>query len=632
MLSDLLIRLRALFRRNTVESELDEELRFHFDREVEKWIHSGLPLAEARRRAQITFGGTEQIRTECREARGVNLVESLAQDFRYGIRTLTRNSGFTAVAVVTLALGIGTVTAMFSTLWTVALQPLPFPQPDRLVWIEATTNTGQRNSLSALDYFDYRDRTNVFESLAARSIWQPGKVILGNGEPERISGAKVSGNFFHTLGVQPLYGRSFLDAEQSAGGSNAVVLSYGYWQQRLGANPAVVGTNLTVDNMTYTVVGIMPSGFDYPTGVSLWFPMRSGGDEESGRGNNNFVIVGRLADGVSLQQAQAQMSTIATGIAKANPESKNGWGIALTSLHEQFFGNVRPLMLMLMAAAALLLLIACGNLSSLMLARVMSRRDELALRLSLGASSWRIGRQLLIESILLTATGACVGLFLAWLLIHAVKAAAPGNLPRIDSIHMDGPALLVAIAATTVATLLAGLMPALRGARMNSCGNLLHKGRSTEGQRHLTLRKFMVAGQISLSLLLLIAMGLLLRSADRLQRVDTGLQPDHLLTLNVQSPNAEAAPRIAAQNYDRMLERIRALPGVTGPLPQTSCPSLADRGTPSFARTVPRKLLRMWFLPRGASSPESSFRPWVSHYWLAADLIVPTRLAPSASP
>jgi len=490
-------------------------------------------------------------------------MNTLWQDIRYALRQLRKSPGFTAVAVFTLALGIGAVTVMFSTLWGVALKPLPFKQPDRLVWVDATTNKGSPNSLSAMDYFDYRDQSNVFESLAARSIWEPGRVILGKTEPERVTSAKVSGNFFHTLGIQPLYGRSFLAAEEVSGGPNVVMLSHGYWQRRLGGKADVIGTDVTIDNAVYTIVGVMPDSFDYPTGVSLWFPMQRGGGEESGRGNNNFFMLGRLADGISLEQAQGQMGAIAARISSAYPQAKGGWGISLTPLHEQFFGNVRPLMVMLMGAAILLLLIACANLSSLILAKILSRRSEFAVRLSLGASPWKVGRQLLIESLVLTTSGASLGLLLSSFCIQAVKALAPSDLPRLSSIRIDGHALLAAIAATTVTTLLVGILPAFRGSRTNLLGNLWNTGRTTEGLRHLTFRQFLVGSQISLSLVLLVGMGLLLRSAVQLQRVDSGLQPEHLLTLDVQLPESETSPQRIHQYYDQILERVRALPGVT---------------------------------------------------------------------
>jgi putative ABC transport system permease protein len=552
-----------LFRRRQRDEELDEEVQAHLRMAVQERREQGETAEQARASAAREFGNVTLVKEVTRDMLGFRWLETLLQDLRFGLRTLRKNPGFTAVAVMTLALGIGAVTAMFSVLWGVALRSLPFDQPDRLVWVEAMTDRGQPNSLSALDYFDYRDQSNVFESVAAGSIWEPGRVVLNKTEPERVTTAKVSGNFFHTLGIQPLYGRSFLAAEEVSGGPSVVMLSYGYWQGRLGGKPGAVGTDMTIDNAVYTVVGVMPAGFDYPSGVSLWFPMQRGGDEESGRGNNNFFMIGRLADGISLKQAQTQMDAIAARISNAYPQAKGGWGISLVPLHEQFYGNVRPLMVMLMGASTLLLLIACANLSSLTLARILSRRSELAVRLSLGASSWRVGRQLLIESLILTASGAGLGLLLARFCIQAVKALAPGDLPRLGSIQIDGYALLATMAAMTGTTLLAGMVPAFRGSRLNLTDNLRGASRATEGLRHLTFRQFLVGSQISLSLVLLVGTGLLLRSAAGLQRVDSGMQPDHLLTLSVQLPESEASPQRIQQDYDQMLERVRALPGAT---------------------------------------------------------------------
>jgi len=559
----LLHRLRALFRREKLDRELSDEVLFHLEKQIEQNVAAGMSAKDARYAALRSFGVVDQVKEECRDARGVRFIDTLLQDIRFGLRMLVKNPGFTTVAVITLALGIGAVTVMFSALWGVALRPLPFNEPNRLVWIEATTDRATRNSLSAMDYFDYRDQSSVFESLAARSIWEPGRVVLGRAEPERVATARVSGNFLHTLGIQPLYGRSFLTSEEVSGGPNVVMLSHSYWQARLGGKPDVVGTNITIDRATYTIVGVTPKGFDYPTGVSLWFPMQRGGPEESGRGNNNFFMIGRLARGTSLEQAQAQMDALAARISKAYPQAKGGWGISLVPLHEHFFGNLRPSLIMLMGAATLLLLVACANLSSLMLAKTLSRRHELAVRLALGASAWKIGRQLLMESLLLTAGGAGLGLLLARFCIQAVKAFAPVGLPRVGSIQIDGYVLLATMVATTFATLLGGIVPAFRGSRLDLLGNLRGADRATEGLPHLIFRRFLVGSQISLSLVLLVGTGLLLRSAARLQSVDSGLQPAHLLTLDIQVPGSDASAQPRQQEYDQMLERVRALPGVT---------------------------------------------------------------------
>lgn len=487
-------------------------------------------------------------------------LDAVVRDLRFAARMLRRSPGFTLTVILISALGIGGVAVMFSVLWGVALRPLPFPDPERLVWAEATTVAGHPNSLSAMDYFDYRDQSSAFESLAARSVWQPGRVATGKAEPERVPSTKVSGNFFHTLGIPPLFGRSFSAAEQVAGGPNVVVVSHAFWQRKLGARPDVVGTPLSIDGAVYQIVGVMPKNFDYPVGVELWFPIERGGPEESGRGNNNFVMIGRLAQSATLARAQSQVAVIAARISAMFPGEKGGWSIRLTPLDERLFGPVRPALLILMGATALVLLIVCANLSSLMLARVMSRRGELAVRLSLGASSMALTRQLLIESLLLVTAGAAVGVWLAGFGIRAVKALGPADLTRLDSIGLDAHVLSVAIAATLLTALLSGVAPAIQGTRLDLLSNLRASGRTTAGRGHLQSRRLLVATQLALSLVLLVVTGLLLRSMTRLQQVDPGLRAEGLLTADVQIPGPDTERQ--SQRYFDLLDRIRALPGV----------------------------------------------------------------------
>lgn len=487
-------------------------------------------------------------------------IDALVRDARFAARMLRRSPGFAATVMLISAIGIGGVAVMFSVLWGVALRPLPFGDPDRLVWAEATTAAGRPNSLSAMDYFDYRDQCSAFESLAARSVWQPGRVVTGKAEPERVPSSKVSRNLFHTLGISPLLGRSFSAAEEVAGGPNVVVVSHAFWQRKLSARPDIVSTPLFIDGAVYQVVGVMPIHFDYPAGAELWFPMQRGGDEESGRGNNNFLMIGRLAEGATLARARSQMAVVAARISAAFPEEKGGWSVRLTPLDEQFFGPVRPAMFILMGATALVLLIVCANLSSLLLARVMSRRGELAVRLSLGASSMAVTRQLLIESLVLVAGGAVLGVGLASFGIRAVKALGPADLPRLESIGLDAHVIWVAIAATLLTALLAGVAPAFQGTRLDLLSNLREGGRTTQGRGHLHSRRLLVAAQLALSLVLMVVTGLLLRSMMRLQQVDPGLKAEGLLTADLQIPGPDTDRQ--GQRYFDVLERIRALPGV----------------------------------------------------------------------
>ena len=484
------------------------------------------------------------------------------QDLRFAFRSLLKSPGFAAAVLLIAAIGIGTVTTMFSVLRGVVLQPLPFPQPDRLVWLDAITDTGRTNSLSALDYFDYCDECATLESLAARSIWQPGRLVLGHGEPERATSSKVSGNYFRTLGIRLAVGRSFTAEEEVAGGRNAVVISHRFWQDRFGADPGAVGQTLAIDGASYEIIGVTPADFDYPAGVQLWLPMQRGGGEESGRGNNNFVAVGRLAAGVDLAQAQSQIAVVAARIATANPGAKRGWTAALTPLHEKLFGGVRPTLLMLMGATLLVLLIACANLSSLLLARTLARQGEIAIRFSLGASPTAVARQLLAESFVGIALGAAAGIGCAMLGLQAIKAFAPRDIPRLDSAHIDGGVVVVAILATAVVVIASSLVPALRIARSELLVHLRSGSRTAGSRGHLILRRILVVTQMALSLVLLVVTGLLLQSALRLQRVPPGFEPAGLLTLNVQIPDAGNNPVQPQLRFQALLERLRSLPGV----------------------------------------------------------------------
>ncbi len=488
-------------------------------------------------------------------------MSTLINDIKYGIRVMRRKPSFTLAAVLTLALGIGVVTMMVSVFWFMVLRPLPFHESERLVFIQAVTDQGNTNSLSGMDYFDYRDQCDVFESLAAQMIFQKGQLVTGRSEAERVMSIKVSRNLFHTLGSRPLYGRSFLAEEEVLGGPQVVVVSHGFWQRRLNSDPGVIGTALTISGLSYEIVGVMPTDFDYPVGVDLWFPMQKGGPDETDRGNNNFVMIGRLGPGVTLEQAQTQMDSAARYISETYPDVKGGWGAVVTPLQEQFFGNLRPLMWTLTGATIFLLLIACTNVSSLVLASVLSRRNELAIRQSLGASSGCITRQLLMESLTLIGVAALCGIELTHLGIRVLKVLAPAGLPRVQTIGLEPTVLLVTLLGTAFSALIFTLVPAWHGSRVSPI-TVLREGRfSTRGICGMRLRKMLVAAQVSLSFALLIGSGLLLRSLYHLQQVNTGMQLDGLLTINVQLPETDGTQGVE-HPFVYMLERLHTLPGV----------------------------------------------------------------------
>jgi putative ABC transport system permease protein len=505
------------------------------------------------------------------------MARALLSDFRYAVRGLSRRPGSALSCVLVLAVGIGAVTAMFSAVYAVVLRPLPFEDPGRLVWAWGTTTNITSNTLSAVDYYDYKEQNDVFSSLAAHLVWRPPAVITGGDEPERVLTTRVSANLFPTLGVTPFLGRGFLDTEEVAGGPHVVVLSYGYWQRRLGADPDVVGTHLTVDGTSYEVVGVMPRGYEYPEDVELYLPMQRGREGfESGRGNRNFNVIGRLADGVTLEQAQSQMSVLAEGLARAYPDADESWGVRLEPLQERFVGELRTAMTLLMGAVVLVLLVACANASSLLLARVAARRGELAVRMALGASRPALLRQLFAETLLITLLGAGVGLALAVMAIDLLHGLGGAALPRLGTVGLDPTVLGVAALATVGSALLVGATSALRSTRLDPVEHLKEGGRTTDAARTLRLRHALVVGQVALSLVLLVGSGLLIRSLARLQGVPPGFEPDGLLTMEVQLPAHYETAEAREAFFATALERIRGLPGVRGA-------SAADRIPPSGA-------------------------------------------------
>jgi putative ABC transport system permease protein len=497
-------------------------------------------------------------------------LEDLFRDALYATRTLKKWPGFAAISVLVLAIGIGAVSVMYSTLYGVVLSPLHYDEPDRLMWISSTTESGALNSTSALDYVDYHARNDVFAELGAHLVFQLGVVITGEGEPDLVPMSMVSANLFAVFGVAPLMGRTFTAEEQVDGGPAVVILSHRYWQRRLGSDPDVVGKTFLVGGQPTEIVGVLPAEFRYLEGVDLWFPMRMGDGWTSGRGNNNFRMLGRLADGVTLDEAQSQMDVLAAQIAEAYPDTKKDWGIRMRPLHEIMFGDLRSAMFVLMGAVGLFLLIACANLSSMLLARVASRHGEIAVRLSLGAPRAAIVRQLLVESFLITVMGAAVGLLLAHYGIRAVQTFAPGNLPRLDTVAMDGGVLLFAGVVTVASGLLFGILPALRATRVGLVQSLKEGAQGTETGRSLRWRGGLVVAQVALSLMLLIGSGLLIRSFLTLSRVDPGFEVEGLVTFDLTPPTYKYTDETGVrrdrigQLFSQVREEVLALPGVIG--------------------------------------------------------------------
>jgi putative ABC transport system permease protein len=573
MLSDLLFRLRALFRRGAMEAEMDEELRSHFENQVEKLVASGMPRDEAVRRARLEFGGYEQLKEECRDARGVSLVETVVQDMKYAVRMLRSSPSFTAVAILTLALGIGANTAIFSVIDSVLLRPLPYQDPTGLVmvWENNSQHPDPHNTVSPPDFLDWQRRNSVFAEMAA--LFDQRANLTGNGVPQEVVLQDVSANFFSVLGVSPILGPGFTAENGQKGHDDVVILSYGFWRERFAGDPAIVGKTVVLNGHPQTIVGVVPQNFSWFikdgsfTGAKpqMWspfvFPASFSDRKDVGR---FLTVVARLKPGATVPQAQSQMSSIAARIAEEYPDFNGYWGANVVSVRDQISGDLRPALLILFGAVAFVLLIACANVSSLLLARAAAREREIAVRTAIGASPWRIARQLLTESVLLALIGGGIGVALAVWGTNFLLAASPENLLDLRSIPIDWRVLAFAAGATLLAGLLFGFLPSYISAHSGISETLKEGGRgSSAGRRRRFARSAFVVAQMCLALVLLAGSGLLIRSFVRLVGVDPGFDASHLLTFKVSLPSSKYGKDAACLAFFRqLLTRISALPGV----------------------------------------------------------------------
>ena len=556
LLHDLLFRLRSLMRRSAAENELDDELRFHLERQTDKYVKSGMSEAEALRRARLEFGGLDQVKNECREARGVSLVESLAQDLHYAARTLLHSPAFTACAVLTLALGIGANTAIFSVVNRVLLNPLPYLNPQELLAAR------QNDSLPNLK--DMQRQTNSFTSSGGINI-EP-MDFTGNGEPVRVHAANVDGGLFATLGVPPMLGRWISAEEDVKGGPRNVVLSYPFWRDFLGADRHVLGRAIRLSDKTYTVIGVMPRNFTPPRELADVFVSLWTGDPEDApdRSVHSMHTYWRLKPGVRLAQAQAEIAQADRRLAEEFPDTERERGTVLMPLHEWLVGDVRPALLILFGAVGLVLLIACANFAMLLTARAVARQRELMIRASLGARNSRLIRQRLTESTLLALVGGAAGLMAAKVGTTLLLALKPAELHRLDAIPMDARAFMFVFAISLLTGLLFGLLPAWSASRGDIAEALRENARTTAtGVSRSPLRSFLVTGELALALILLAGAGLLIKGFLRLRSVDPGFNPANVITMYLQLPGTRY-PQIPLQtNFRReLLTRINSFPGV----------------------------------------------------------------------
>lgn len=558
-------RLRALLRRGALDRELDEELRYHLEREAELHAADGMGPEEARLAALRSFDGVTRAKEECREARGVRLVEDLWQDVRYGLRTYGKRPAFTLVAVLTLALGIGANAAIFSVVNGVLLKSLPFPDPERLVALNETAESGRETAVAFPDYLDWREGQNIFEEMAARM--PAGGVLTGDGEPERVTGRHVTASFFRTLGVRPAAGRFFTEEDDRPAGERLFVISHGLWLRRYGGDPEVIGREVLFNGEGWTVAGVMPPQFDFygenNRNNDFFIPLGRLSDQPfmHDRHSHAMMVTARLRPGVSLEQARAQMNALAARLAEQFPESNRGTGARLSSFLDDYVGDARPALLMLMVAVGAVLAIACANVANLLLVRAATRRKEIALRVALGAGRGRVVRQLLTESLLLAAGGGALGLLFAWWGVGALLRFAPDALPRAESISLDGRALGFTFALTLLTGVAFGLVPALQTSKAEL--NDAMKSGGVSGGRGRGLRSGLVVTEVALSLVLLVGAGLLLRSFWQLMRVEPGFEAREVLTLRLRLPDAKYTDTGQTVAFLKEVKRrVEALPGV----------------------------------------------------------------------
>ena len=573
------IRLRSLLRSSAGAPDLGVELESHVQLHADELTRAGLSPSEARRRALIDLGGLEQTRQALRERSTLPGIESLVQDVRFALRQLRKAPGFTAVVIITLALGIGANTALFSIVNTVLLHPIALPQPNQLVAVDASQSNFEHGSISWPNFLDWQRDNRSFSSLAAYA--HQGFVMTGSGDAERVRGNFVSANFLETLGVHPVLGRLFAPGEDQVGRAPLIILGGGFWARRFGADPHIVGRTITLDNRSYTIIGVIPASFDLAfrdfLPEDIYIPIGQWQTEAlteraAGLGLHG---VARLRPGVTLAQAQADMSNVSAQLAALYPDDDQGIGAALTPLRTVIVGDIQSALMVLLAAVGFVLLIACSNVANLLLARSAARTQEFGVRLALGARRGRIIRQVLTESTVLALAGGVFGLGLAALGTRAAVALVPDAMPRASQIHLSLPVLAFAFLVSLLVGVLFGVLPAWKIAAQQPLAALREGGsRTVHGTRHRA-QDALVIFQMAAALVLLAGAGLMIRSLLTLDHTSPGFDPNGVLRFSVAAQQLpEISTRDGARTYRRRLDQqLRSVPGV-------SAVSLTEGGLP----------------------------------------------------
>ena len=555
--------MRPLLARRDTEAELDEELRFHLDAEIAERVRRGMTPEAARTSALRDFGGVSRFKEECRDAWGTRVIDELTRDARYGLRALRRAPAFTAVAVLTIALGVGAATTIYSVVQSV-LRPLPYHDPASLVAV-VTTYRGKDDATSALDFVDWRRASKTFSGIAA--IETDAMTLTGGGEPERLDAASVSASLFSILRVRPVAGRVFRAGEDSIGSGRVVMLSEALWRRRFSGDTGVVGRAVTLDGNPYTVVGVLPTRVSYPATADIYVPLVFPAEDldEGNRGARYYDVVARLAPGATIEQARVEMRTIASRLASAHPRSDEGVSVRVAPLLDETVGTFRSPLLVLLGAAGVLLLIACANVANLLLVRSAGRDGELAVRTALGAGRARLVRQLATEALVPFLVGGALGTALAALGTRWFAVAAAGTMPRLTGASVDRGALVFALVATLVTGVVFGVVPALRSARLGVSDTLRAVGRSNHGSiGRRRARTAIVGSEVALAVMLLVVAGLVVRSFRHLMAVDPGFRRDGVVTFRLELPDTRYGDPAKLRAFAAQLDdRVRALPGVS---------------------------------------------------------------------
>ncbi len=564
-----ILRLRGIFAQQRREQEMADEMESHLQLHIDDNLRAGMTPEEARREALVKLGGLEQTKQIYRERGTVPAFEALGHDLRFAFRQLRKKPGFAFTAILVLGLGIGASTAIFSAVDPILFQPLPYPDPGRVMMLWEQRGDGSREAVCFGTFHGLQERNRTFKSMAVMKAWQP--TMIGRAEPERFEGQRVSADYFRVLGVEPVLGRGFDAADDQHNGPNVVVLSDGLWRSRFAGDRALLGRQITLDDNLYTVIGVMPKSFEnvLAPAAQLWAPLQYDPSlpADGREWGHHLQMIGRLAPGVSRNDAQNELEVILHALGQVYAKGFNSsggvsQGMLVNPLQADIARDVRPALLAILGAVVLVLLIACVNVTNLILARGAQRRSEFAMRAALGANRLRLVQQLLTESLLLAAIGGVIGILLANGGVRLLVGLSPADLPRVDAIRVNMPVLLFALGITTLVGLVVGLLPALHASHSDPHTSLQQNSRTTAGGHQMT-RRTLVVSEVAIALVLLVSAGLLLRSIQRLFAIPPGFDSSHLLTMQVQEYGHrfdKDADR--ARFYEQALQAVRQVPGV----------------------------------------------------------------------